>query len=107
MLNSVDGLSGALGETPFLLMGVALLAVLVVAQIVWAYRNRTGTGAGSAPAKTEIETDSDSDGEMMICPECGEPTEVEYRLCRHCAEDTGRSYVGLGGDDGSESSGML
>jgi len=44
---------------------------------------------------------------MVICPECSQPTEAEYRYCRHCAEDTGKSYVGSGGDDGSSRSGML
>ena len=106
---SVDGFAGVLDKTPFLLIGVFLLATLLVVQIIWAYRNATGSGAGPVSANPEPGSDSASelDDEMMVCPECGESTEVEYRLCRHCVEDTGRSYAGSDGDGGSRSSGML
>jgi hypothetical protein len=103
---SVDGFAGVLDETPFLLIGVVLLATLLVVQVLWAYRNATGSGAGPV-ATPEADSASELDDGMMVCPECGRPTEVEYRLCRHCVEDTGRSYAGSGGDGGSRSSGML
>jgi len=47
------------------------------------------------------------DGEAIRCPQCSKPTEAEYRFCRHCAGDTGKSYVGERGDDGSSKSGMF
>lgn len=104
---SVNGFAGVLDETPFLLIGVFLLAALLFVQILWAYRNATRSVAGPAPTNLEPNSSPELDDGMMICPECGRATEVEYRLCRHCVEDTGRSYVGSGGDGGSRSSGML
>jgi len=128
-------------ETSFLLAGVALLLVLLAAQILWAQYNRKrgARSRDSGPVHRGEETeggpemgegmeakrvpagdgeegrgfgDVDSEeyefeGEAVRCPECARPTEAEYRFCRHCASDTGKSYVGGGNDDGSSRSGMF
>jgi hypothetical protein len=104
MMTSVGAFPDAFGETPFLMIGIVLLAALLVVQILWAYRRRKNSGNDRVPLEPEL---SSTEDRMMTCPECGEETEVEYRLCRHCVEDTGRSYIGSGGDGGSRSSGML
>jgi hypothetical protein len=90
-------------DTDSLLMAGSLLLVsLLLIQIILLYRRRSSTGTSAGrPAET-----GDADG-MVVCPECSEPTEAEYRYCRHCASDTGRSYIGASGDDGSKGSGML
>jgi len=79
--------SVSLDEASLLLMGTGLLVSLLVLQMLWSYRkrSRSGSDAGSAP----------------------KPTEAEYRYCRHCVEDTGRSYAGSGGDGESSRSGMF
>lgn len=111
------GLLEALDETSFLLMGTGLLVTLLLIQILWSYRRNTRSGSGSnssrsgsvsrtAEGETDYEEDETSD-EMMLCPECGKPTEAKYRYCRHCVEDTGRSHVGSGGDGESSRSGMF
>lgn len=107
----------ALDETSFLLMGTGLLVTLLLLQILWSYRRNTRSGSGSgsdrsgsgsrtAEGDTDHEEAETTEG-MMPCPECGEPTEAKYRYCRHCVEDTGRSYVGSGGDGESSRSGMF
>lgn len=110
--------SVSLDEASLLLMGTGLLVSLLVLQMLWSYRkrSRSGSDAGSAPKTSGVEGDHEShddhggagvDGEVMLCPECGKPTEAEYRYCRHCVEDTGRSYAGSGGDGESSRSGMF
>lgn len=122
---SVVAFVDSFDETSFLVVGSFLLLSLLLVQVVWAYRNGTSqAGAGRRTQKAaddthdvpteafETDTDvrdedvADSD-DMIICPECERPTEAEYRYCRNCAGDTGKSYVGSSGDDGSNRSGML
>ncbi len=124
MLNAV-AFVGAFDETSFLLVGTGMLVALLVIQILWAYRASSGsptadekrtqaesegaetaTGEGAGSTDTTISTNT-ADTEMVTCPECSKPTEAEYRFCRNCAEDTGKSYVGSRGDDGSNRSGFL
>lgn len=111
------GMLEALDETSFLLMGTGLLVTLLLLQILWSYRRKSRSGSGSnsgrsgsvsrtAEGETDYEESETGEG-MMLCPECGEPTEAEYRYCRHCVEDTGKSYVGSGGDGESSRSGMF
>ena len=99
----------ALDEPSFLVMGTGLLVFLLVLQILWSYRKRASSGSGSGSGSPVADTESAPGAKvgMMLCPECEEPTEAEYRYCRHCVEDTGRSYVGSGGDGESSRSGML
>jgi rubredoxin len=86
-----------------LVAGSLFLFSVLLVQIIWVYRRRSGSQSRVLrPAATD-----DADDDMVICPECSEPTEAEYRYCRHCAGDTGKSYVGSRGDDGSKGSGML
>ena len=102
LMESFDG-------TSVLMIGTGLLVSLLVIQILWAYRNRTGSG--SVPASgvegVEVEAGSVDGATMVLCPECSEPTEAEYRYCRNCAEDTGKSYIGSPGDGDSNRSGIL
>ncbi|MDZ7687382.1 MAG: hypothetical protein U5J64_01445 [Halobacteriales archaeon] len=91
--------------TSFLLIGTGLLVSLLVIQIIWTYQNTTGSGSASASGAMDS-TPASGDG-MVPCPECSKPTEAEYRYCRHCAEDTGRSYLGSSGAGDSNRSGML
>lgn len=87
-----------------LLAGSLFLFSVLLVQIIWLYRKRSTSTSGAIRSS---ETSADEDGDMVICPECSEPTEAEYRYCRHCASDTGKSYVGSRGDDESKGSGML
>jgi hypothetical protein len=96
-------------ETSLVLGGVLFLVSLLMIQAIWAYRNGAFFGRGNSAPPPEVpdEDEADAGEEMVVCPECSEPTEAEYRYCRHCASDTGKSYIGSKGDDGSSSSGML
>jgi len=89
----------------FLLAGSLFLVSLFLVQILWVYRNRSSGTREVRAADTDTEDAEDT--RMVVCPECSQPTEAEYRYCRHCASDTGRSYVGSRGEGGSKGSGML
>jgi hypothetical protein len=92
----------------FLLAGSLFLVSLFLVQILWVYRNRSSGTREVRAADTDTEgADAADDTRMVVCPECSQPTEAEYRYCRHCASDTGRSYVGSRGEGGSKGSGML
>jgi hypothetical protein len=89
-----------------LLAGTLFFLAVFALQILWIYRR--GSSSGSASGAEAAETEAEASGEpMVVCPECSEPTEAEYRYCRNCASDTGRSYVGSRGDGDSNRSGML
>lgn len=118
---SVVAFVDSFGETSFLVVGSFLLLSLLLVQVVWAYRNGASeaqergdtvpddtpeSGVSDAETQADVTEETSEDG-MIICPECGQPTEAEYRYCRNCAGDTGKSYVGSSGDDGSSRSGML
>lgn len=109
-LSDAPGLGEAFDDTSFLLIGTGLLVSLLVLQVFWFYRRSKGSSAEPAPPAAEAPTAPKGDApdkDMMLCPECGNPTEAEYRYCRHCVEDTGRSYAGSRGDGESSRSGML
>ncbi|MFP4174424.1 MAG: hypothetical protein ACLFSW_01425 [Halobacteriales archaeon] len=87
-----------------LLAGSLFLFSLLLVQIIIVYRRRSSSPSAVMSAETDAETD---DTPMIVCPECSQTTEAEYRYCRHCASDTGRSYIGARDDDSSKGSGML
>lgn len=93
----LDG--GTVGDGPFLLVAVGLILSFLTVHILWRVV-RTDTSAGEAPDEHHV------DG-MIVCPNCGEPTETEYRFCRVCAGDTGKGYTGLVESDDSSQSGMF
>ncbi|MCX2818911.1 hypothetical protein EGH25_06055 [Haladaptatus sp. F3-133] len=85
-----------------LMVGSLLLVSVLLVQIALIYRRRSS----SDPPQPNPAEAGDGEG-MVVCPECSQPTEAEYRYCRYCASDTGRSYIGSRGDDSSNGSGML
>ena len=97
-----------LDTTSLLLAGSLFLFSILLVQMIWVYRRRSSSPilSSETDGNEAVEAEGTED-DMVLCPECSQPTEAEYRYCRHCASDTGRSYVGSRGDDGSNRSGML
>lgn len=90
--------SGEVGEEPYLLVAVGILLSFLTIQVLWKVVH--------SDDDQETPDQHHADG-MIVCPECGEPTETEYRFCRVCAGDTGKGYVDIGEGDDSSRSGMF
>lgn len=91
-----DGSSG-LGQVSLIFLAVGFLLSFILVQFVWRMVKNNG-------GSVDPEAAGDS---MIICPECGNPTEMEYRFCRICAGDTGKGYVDMVEPDDSSQSGMF
>ena len=102
MLEGTDVLAssggfGDMGDQSFIFLAFGVVLAFLLIHLTWHLFNRD-EGSSPEPHST--------DG-MIRCPECGSPTESEYRFCRICASDTGKDYGGLGSSDDSSKSGMF
>jgi hypothetical protein len=87
------------GDGPYLLVAVGLLLSFLTVHVLWRVFRANGS-EGDVPDQHH------RDG-MIVCPNCGEPTENEYRFCRVCAGDTGKGVVDMVEGDDSSQSGMF
>lgn len=90
--------SGSIGKISLVFLGIGFLLSFILVQFVWRHLRRDGRDV--SPEEAEANS-------MIICPECGNPTEKEYRFCRNCAGDTGKGYVDMVEPDDSSQSGMF
>lgn len=94
-------LESAFDGSGYLVFASALLFGLLAFHVAWvASQRRRGGGSQQPPEK------ADEEG-MVVCPECSQPTEADYRYCQHCVADVGGGFVDLGEGGGGESSGMF
>lgn len=92
-----DGSNG-LGQISLIFLAIGFLLSFVLVQFVWRMvRDSEGS----------VDPEAAAGDSMIICPECGNPTEMEYRFCRICAGDTGKGYVDMVEPDDSSQSGMF
>ncbi|MDY7081426.1 MAG: hypothetical protein SXQ77_03230 [Halobacteria archaeon] len=91
--------SNNLGESPYLFIALGLILSVITVQLIW--RLVVENKSNDKPRKH-----GEQQG-MIICPECNNPTESEYRFCRICASDTGKGYVDMVEPDDSSQSGMF
>ncbi len=94
-------LGSAFDESGYLVFASALLFGLLAFHVAWVARQRTGGERRKAQPES-----ADEEG-MVVCPECSQTTEADYRYCQHCVADVGGSFVDLGDGGGGERSGMF
>lgn len=88
-------------ESGYLVFASALLFGLLAFHLVWmASQRRDGVQERAEPES------ADEEG-MVVCPECSQPTEADYRYCQHCVAEVGGGFVDLGEGGGGERSGMF
>ncbi|MFB6284746.1 MAG: hypothetical protein ABEK59_12600 [Halobacteria archaeon] len=95
-LESSGGFAG-LGDHSFMFLAFGVVLTFLLVHLAW---HVFSNDEENKPDPHRI------DG-MIRCPECGSPTETEYRFCRICASDTGNGYGNMMEPDDSSKSGMF
>lgn len=94
-------LGSGFDESGYLVFASALLFGLLAFHLAWMARQRR-----RATSEPQTPEQADEEG-MLVCPECAQPTEIDYRYCRHCVADVGGGFVDIGDGGGGERSGMF
>lgn len=90
--------SDGFGQVSLVFLALGFLVSFLLIQFVWRSLRRDAAS---------VDRGDGGKDSMIICPECGNPTEMEYRFCRICAGDTGNAYVDMVEPDDSSQSGMF